>query len=159
MRAEPNPSNQFHAAHISLLLASYRRWTGRPLDIARTVEGMGDESEAIYRAPFVVLSHGTEVDPIFNYANQAGQSLFEMTWPEFMVTPSRLSAEPLVRAERLRLFERVAEYGFIEDYRGVRVSKSGRRFFIERATVWTVLDGVGNRAGQAAMFSHWQYLG
>ena len=158
MRDEPNPSNQFHAAHINLLLGSYRRWTGRRLEISRTGDQEGSESGAIYRAPFVVLSHGTEADPIFNYANQAGQSLFEMTWREFMETPSRLSAEPLVRAERLRLFERVAEHGFIEDYRGVRVSKSGRRFFIERATVWTVQDAAGNPAGQAALFSHWEYL-
>ena len=112
----------------------------------------------IYRAPFVVLSHDTAQDPIFNYANLIGQRLFEMTWADFMVTPSRYSAEPLARSERLRLFDRVASIGFIDDYRGIRISRTGRRFRIDKATVWTVRDEAGNFAGQAAMFSEWDYV-
>jgi hypothetical protein len=157
MRDQPNPTNNFHAAHVDRLLASYRKWTGKSLVFPSVDEGKS-VSEAIYAAPSVLLSHGTEADPVFNYANLTGQRIFEMTWAEFMTTPSRFSAEPLVREERMRLFDRVAQYGFIDDYRGVRVSKSGRRFYIDQATVWTVLDGDEKLAGQAAVFSHWNYL-
>ena len=157
MREMPTESNGYHADHIALLEASYRRWTGKGLGAG--VVGQGTtKSESIYRAPYVLLSHGTESDPLFNYANLSGQRLFEMTWAEFMVTPSRYSAEPMVREERLKLFDRVATHGFIDDYRGVRVSKSGRRFYIDRATVWTVLDEAENLAGQAALFSEWEFL-
>ncbi|MEA3642760.1 MAG: MEKHLA domain-containing protein [Lamprobacter sp.] len=47
----------------------------------------------------------------------------------------------------------VAERGFIDDYRGVRVSASGRRFMIEQASVWNLTDAQGRPAGQAATFA------
>jgi hypothetical protein len=40
----------------------------------------------------------------------------------------------------------------------VRISRSGRRFEIVRATVWNVLDEQGNPAGQAAAFDQWLEL-
>ena len=51
-----------------------------------------------------------------------------------------------------------ARDGFVDDYSGVRISATGRRFFIEKATVWNVRDERGEFAGQAAMFRHWEYL-
>jgi len=157
MIAEPNASNGFLSAQIELLWESYTRWTNKSL-ISLEGSGASDLAKSIYEAPFVVLSHGTEKDPIFNYANLAGQALFEMSWQDFMITPSRYSAEPLIREERLRLFDRVACHGFIDDYQGVRISRTGRRFYIEQATVWMVLDPEGNLAGQAAMFAEWDFL-
>jgi hypothetical protein len=112
-------------------------------------------AEALYQAPFVVLSHGIEPDPIFNYANLTAQRLFEMTWAQMTSMPSRLSAEPVSREERARLLAAVSERGFIDDYCGVRVSSSGRRFLIEQATVWTLTDAQGRPAGQAATFANW----
>jgi hypothetical protein len=82
--------------------------------------------------------------------------LFELTWDELIQTPSRLTAEPLHRDERVRLLDAVARHGFIDDYRGVRVSRTGRRFMIETATVWTVLDEQGGLYGQAATFGAWR---
>ena len=63
------------------------------------------------------------------------------------------------RDDRAVLLRRVASHGFVEDYRGVRISRTGRRFLVEQATVWNVLDGHGNRRGQAATFSRWTPLG
>lgn len=157
MIAEPNASNGFLHAHVEMLLENYARWTGKSLVPAADLENP-NLAQSLYDAPFVVLSHDTADDPIFNYANLTGQTLFEMSWPETLATPSRFSAEPLIREERLRLFDRVASHGFIEDYKGVRISRTGRRFYIDRATVWTVLDREGNLAGQAAMFAGWDYL-
>ncbi len=48
---------------------------------------------------------------------KAGLDLFEMTWDQFVLTSSRLSAEPLERRERERLLERVSVHGFVNDYR------------------------------------------
>ena len=63
-----------------------------------------------------------------------------------------------MRSERERLLNRVATYGFIDDYSGVRISKSGCRFRILRATVWNITDASGTRLGQAASFSEWKPL-
>ena len=94
----------------------------------------------------------------FNYGNAAALRLFEMTWAEFTALPSRLSAEPTHRDERARLLDTVARQGFIDDYRGIRISKSGARFTIEQATVWNVIDDSGTLVGQAATFSAWTPL-
>jgi hypothetical protein len=40
----------------------------------------------------------------------------------------------------------------------VRVTKTGRRFRIEQAVVWNVLDRDTNIHGQAALFGEWTDL-
>jgi hypothetical protein len=70
--------------------------------------------------------------------------------------PSRLSAELPNRAERQRLLDAVTRNGFISDYRGLRIAKSGRRFWIEDGIVWQLVDRDGIRCGQAATFSRWK---
>ena len=138
------------------LAGSFRHWIGRDL-----VAGAGDAHELsrlIYEAPSVVVSHGPEEDPVLDYGNHAALELWEMSWEEFVRTPSRLTAEAPNRAERARLLEAVARRGFIEDYSGVRISKAGRRFRIERAIVWNLLAGDGRPCGQAALFDRWHYL-
>jgi hypothetical protein len=143
-------------SHCVCLARSYRHWTGRDL-----VAGAGDSSalsRLVYEAPSVVVSHGLEEDPVLNYGNRAALALWDVSWVEFTRTPSRLTAEAPDRGERARLLETVARHGFIEDYSGVRISKAGRRFRIERATVWNLLTGDGRRCGQAALFDRWHYL-
>jgi hypothetical protein len=155
MPSEPSCANAFLADHAAILCASYQRLTGRDLIVADSNRSL---AEALYRAAFVVLSHGMESDPIFNYANLTAQRLFEMSWAQITALPSRFSAEPLSREERARLLAAVSEHGFIDDYRGVRVSATGRRFMIERATVWNLSDQRGKPAGQAATFAEWVML-
>ena len=115
-------------------------------------------SRAVFEAPLVLVSHGTEADPMLNYGNRAALDLWEMTWEELTRTPSRYTAEAPNREERARLLEAVTRNGFIDDYSGVRISKNGRRFRIARATVWNLLTGDGSPGGQAAMFDHWEFL-
>jgi hypothetical protein len=143
--------------HVIRLLASHRELTGRPLLERLPGETDTEIAQRLYAAPFVVLAHGNEPDPCFNYANLAAQRLFERLWDEFIGLPSRLSAEAPERNERERLLARVAAHGFIDDYTGVRISKSGHRFRIKRATVWNVSDAAGRRVGQAAVFSDWAH--
>jgi hypothetical protein len=48
--------------------------------------------------------------------------------------------------------------GFVDDYAGVRISRTGKRFRIEQAIVWNVVDAEGKDHGQAATFAHWTPL-
>ena len=115
-------------------------------------------AQRVFEAPFVLVSHGTEADPILNYGNAAALALWEMTWEELTRTPSRLTAEAPNREERARLLDAVTRRGFIDDYSGVRISKSGRRFRISRATVWNLLTETNQPCGQAAMFNKWELV-
>jgi len=143
-------------SHVQLLLDSFARLLGREL-IARTGTA-AEQAERLFQAPFVVVSHGTEADPILNYGNAAALALWEMPWEAFTQTPSRLTAEPMHRDERARLLARTREHGYVDDYAGIRIAGSGRRFRIEQAIVWNLTGPTGNHRGQAATFSRWTLL-
>lgn len=142
-------------AHTRVLLDSFRRWLGRDL-IARG--GADDDARSLFEAPLIVVSHGTQADPILNYGNRAALELWELDLSTLLTMPSRLTAEPMHRDERARLLERTARDGYVDDYRGIRISRTGRRFLIEQAIVWNLIDAEGERVGQAATFSEWKPL-
>jgi hypothetical protein len=81
-----------------------------------------------------------------------------MDFARFTQMPSRLTAEPMLREERQRLMETAARKGFIDDYAGVRISASGKRFLISDVILWTVSHPDGSRPGQAATFDTWTPL-
>lgn len=143
-------------AQIQMIARSLKHWTGRELLPGDFTPG--ELAEKVFRAPFVLVSHGIEPDPILNFGNATALALWEMSWSELTHTPSRLTAEALNREERARLLDTVTKHGFIDDYSGVRVSRGGRRFRITQATVWNLLDDHGVYSGQAAFFSHWDFL-
>jgi PAS domain-containing protein len=137
-------------AFFELLDKSYSRLLGRSLAPA----GMTIEAAArwLYEdAPFGVLAHNTDADPTFIYGNKAVQRRFEYTWQELTSLRSRLSAEAPNREERQQFLERVGRDGFVTGYRGLRITKAGKRFWIEDATVWQLTDDAGIYRGQAAM--------
>jgi hypothetical protein len=148
--------SDFVIAQTQILARSLKHWTG--CDLLPNSVSPVELAEKIFHAPFVVVSHGTEADPVLNYGNAAALALWEMPWEELTRTPSRLTAEAPNREERARLLAEVTARGFIDDYSGVRISKSGRRFKISRATVWNLLTEEGRPCGQAAMFAHWEFL-
>ena len=142
---------------LRLLADSHARLVGAPLLPENAGDDAAEQARWLYGdASFCVLAHNTEADPRFVYANHAAQARFEYGWDEFTTLPSRLSAEAPDRAERQRLLDAVARDGFIGDYRGLRIAKSGRRFWIENATVWQLIDEAGILRGQAATFSDWR---
>lgn len=143
----------FSVEHVQLLLDSFARLLGREL-IPRD-GSPAEQAKRLFQAPFVVVSHGTEADPVLNYGNTSALTLWEITWDELTRTPSRLTAEPVHRDERARLLARTREYGFVDDYSGIRISKTGRRFRIEQAIVWNLTDEAGKHHGQAATFDRW----
>jgi hypothetical protein len=117
-----------------------------------------DAARLLFHASFVLLSHNRALDPILTYGNLKALELFELSWEELTAMTSRLTAEAPNRDERARLLARVAAEGYIGDYSGVRVSSKGKRFRIERATVWNLIDDRGEIRGQAARFSEWALL-
>ena len=145
------PAPAIDPSRLRLVAESYHRLTGRELPRAPA----DDLPTALWLAPAAIVAHGTEPDPVFFYGNRLALELFGMDFAAFTRLPSRFSAEPLLREERARLLERVTRDGFIDDYSGIRIAASGRRFRIERATVWNLVDAAGMRHGQAAMFAHW----
>ena len=142
--------------HTRVMLDSFRCYVGREL-IPRTGDAC-DDARMVFEAPFVVVSHGTQDDPVLNYGNRTALELWEMDIPTLTSTPSRLTAEPMHRDERAQLMTRAARDGFVDDYRGIRISGTGRRFLIEQAIVWNLVDADGQRVGQAATFSSWNWL-
>jgi hypothetical protein len=156
MNGPPSPTNDYWAEYLTLLRRAFREWTGREL-----LDGAGslaEWAERLFHAPFVVLSHDTALDPVLTYGNLKVLELFELSWAELIAMPSRFTAEAPDRVERARLLAEVAAQGYIDNYSGVRISRTGRRFLIEQATVWNLTDGDGHLLGQAATFRDWQYL-
>jgi hypothetical protein len=152
----PGPENHYLDTHVARLLASFRHWTKK--DLVAPSLSVEDQAREIYYAPFVVLSHDTSADPLLNYANEAGLQLFELSWNELTAMPSRLTAQAPERVERSRLLGEVSKRGYIDNYSGIRIGKNGRRFIIERATVWNLFDENGAPYGQAATFAEWRFL-
>lgn len=151
LHAPPDAANDYLSAHIGLLRETFRRCTFRDL----VDPGWTDAVAArwLFHAPCVLLSHNADEDPVLTYGNRRALALFEIDWEQLVRMPSRLTAETPAREERARLLAEVAVKGFIDHYNGVRISSSGRRFLIEGATVWNLVDASGIYRGQAATFS------
>lgn len=152
----PSPANIYRVEHAERLRRAFHALAGRHLlDPALSPEAA---AEALFHAPFIVLSHDAAPDPILTYGNRAALDLFALSWEQLIRTPSRLTAEAPNRAERARLLAEVTSRGFIDDYSGIRISYTGKRFLIERATVWNLINDEGQLCGQAATFREWRYL-
>lgn len=147
--------NKADPEFFDLLVDSYRRSVGAPPPFLE--EGEPYSALWLYRdASCCVVAHNTDPDPRFIYANRAAQACFGYDWHEFTALPSRLSAEAPDREERQRLLDAVDRNGFAAGYRGLRIAKSGQRFWIEDGVVWQLVDSRGVLRGQAATFGQWR---
>ncbi|MEA5487835.1 MULTISPECIES: MEKHLA domain-containing protein [Pseudanabaena] len=144
--------------HIQLLLYSFHHWTGRPLMSITDHQTPQEIANLLFNADFVVVSHGTQIDPILNYGNQKALDLWKMDWTTFTATPSRYTAEPMERSEREQLLSQAKSQGYISDYRGIRIASTGDRFYIDQAIIWNVVDSDGKLWGQAATFRKWEAI-
>lgn len=153
----PSPENGYLAEHAALLLESYRHWFGENLLAPGATPA--ETALRLFEADFAVLSHDTAADPLFNYANRRGLELFELDWRQLLATPSRAFAEAVKQEERGRVLAQVSAYGYIDNYASVRISRSGRRFRIENARVWNLINTEGGGyTGQAALITAWRFL-
>jgi PAS domain-containing protein len=142
------PSSAEDPDFFRLLVDCHQRFVGTPL-----VDPAADARWLYEDAPFGLLVHDADPDPRFVYANRVAQRCFEYGWSEFAGLRSRLSAEPDRQEDRNRLLTDVRENDFSTGYRGLRIAKSGRRFWIEDVTMWNLVDAAGVRVGQAAAFN------
>lgn len=148
--------DDFYLAHGELLCYTYRKIKGDQLLEAGATGG--SRIVDLYQAPFAIVSHGIETDPVFNFGNKVALVLFALDWSEFVALPSRKPAESMQRSERESLLNEVSQNGYINNYSGIRIASTGKRFLINQAVVWNLLDEQGVYCGQAAMFKHWTYL-
>lgn len=153
---EPATQNDFLADYVEMLCRCHKLWMGHEL-VDPSLSRL-DAAFYVYTAPYAVLAHDASVDPVFTYANQTALKLFDVDWPTLMGLPSRLSAEPINQEARQRLLDEVTTQGYIAHYSGVRISRTQKRFQIDNATVWNLVDPYGHPMGQAAMFAQWLYL-
>ncbi len=153
---QPNFNTQAYNKHGQNLCSSYRRWTDKHL-ISKHSEPDKLIIE-LYEAPFAIVSHGIEDDPIFNFGNRVALELFELDWDHFIQLPSRNSIETKNRKQREELMRRVSNDGHMINYSGVRISSTGKRFKIEGATIWNIIDENDHYHGQAAMFKNWSAI-
>ena len=75
--------------------------------------------------------------------------------------PSRESVEPAELAaleEREEMLKKVARKGFIENFRGIRISSTGKRFLIEDVIVWNVIGIDSQHCAQAATYPSWSFI-
>ena len=149
---EPNrDESPYDLELVALIVHSYRSLVGEPLVAGQ--QDLPSLARWLYAdAPFCLLAHSAAADPRFLYANRATQRCFEYSWSELVGMPSRLSAPPAQRGERDQFLHDVEQHGFARGYRGLRVAKSGRRFWIEDVTLWNLIDAAGVRRGQAACY-------
>ncbi|MFC3769087.1 MEKHLA domain-containing protein [Paenibacillus sp. GCM10012303] len=69
-----------------------------------------------------------------------------------------LSLWEMERGERAKFLKAVGENGYVDNYTGVRISSTGRRFYIMQATVWNLTDDDGTLRGQTAAFREYRYI-
>lgn len=152
----PSMENGFQRRQADLICLSYEKLLNETL--LKHIRPDESGAEALFYAPFAVLSHTTDADPLFNYANLKALELFEFDWDEMIGMPSRYSAGENTQAERDRLLKEVGRHGFIRHYQGVRLTKSRRKFLIQDSVVWNLIDDQGGYAGQAACLNAWKFI-
>lgn len=141
--------------HSQLMMSSFERLTGCTL--LNFTGSNTDIAQALFEAEFALVSHGIESDPIFNYGNRKALQLWELSWEEFTSMPSRKSAQEVVQEERNRLLAETTAKGF-SNFSGVRITNSGKLFYIEDGIIWNLLDTENQYCGQAAIYSNYKFL-
>ena len=95
----------------------------------------------LFESSCVVVSHGVEPDPILNYGKSNGLGpVGELSWDREPIRhppDSRPSPDP---AEREECWNAGEIEGYFDGYRGVRISSTGKRFLVEHALIWNVID-------------------
>lgn len=126
-------------------------WEERP-SLTDTVSNITTAEILDQNSRFGILSHGTQSDPVFNYANVASLILFDEKIEELCSTPSRYSTVPELMDDRSKLISDIENigYGYIDN--AVRITAKGKLFIIKKILVWNIYDDNEIRIGLAAMY-------
>ena len=149
------------SATITMRITLPASWRPLPASPAAILSPRRASTPLIWaRAPwegqFALLTH--DPNAILNYANRFALDLWEMDWETLVRTPSRDTAPEEDRAARALIMAQVERDGFTRSYTGRRVSRTGRLFLIENATVFTLTDEEGAGFGTGAFFKSVKYL-
>lgn len=142
--------------HCNLLINSYRKLVNK--DLIPISDNALENSFQLFHAPFILVSHGIEKDPIFNYANEKALKTWEMKWEEFVGLPSRFSVEKVETDDREKLLAEAQVKGYVSNYLGIRITKSGKRFKIIDTILYNLTNEEGNYKGQAAVIPIWEFI-
>ncbi|MCG8700492.1 MAG: MEKHLA domain-containing protein [Bacteroidales bacterium] len=152
----PTPANGYLQNYAHAIIQSIKNLAGIEIvDLSLSIE---EQAEQAFNADYVLLSHDTSTDPLFDYANKTAMDLFERTAEELIGMPSRFSAEADERARREQFLHEVEKNGYAGNYSGIRISKTGRRFEIKDVLLWNVYDDRGKLIGQAAKIDEYRYV-
>jgi hypothetical protein len=142
-----------------MLISSYRAAFSKDLIAgAKPLTNRRLAAQELFATDQAVLAHDDNSDPRLIYANAAALRLWRRRWEDMVGLPSRLTAEPREQRERSVALALAAQQGVMSGYRGTRIDSQGRRFLIEGACLWILLDPLGGKRGQAACFSEWWWL-
>lgn len=141
--------------HVELLLNSFEALNKNKIVERTTPE---EDYQKVQKGDFVLVSHNGADDPILNFGNDFALKLWEMDWDTFIKTPSRETAETDLQKKRQEMLSLVSEKGFYDQYEGIRISSSGKRFKIKNVVVWNVVKKSGVKVGQAAYFNDIEFL-
>jgi hypothetical protein len=156
MENQPCSANNHLKHYVYQITSSLKQLAGIEIvDFSKSTE---EQAIQVFNAAYILLAHNASDDPVFNYGNKEALKLFEMTWEEFTSLHSKYSAEQDEREQRERFLAEVRKNGYADNYSGIRISKSGKRFEIKNVLLWNVFDEDNNRIGQAAMFKDYRYL-
>ncbi len=143
-------------SHSRLIADSYQFWTG--LEILPGTANDLELSHAMYFSPFVIVSHGLENDPVFNYGNLQAQQLWQLSWREFTSMPSRLSAEPIEQDQRERLLAEARKRGITYLDQAIRINKEGKKFYIKDVALFNLQNNKNKYLGQGAVYAKWEFI-
>ena len=74
-----------------------------------------------------------------------------MTLDQVIGKPTTMTAPESEQKERNALLNQVNSYGFIENYKGIRVDSDGKLFQIKDAAIWNIVDKESIKIGQAVI--------
>ena len=145
----PSQANNWHQDFVARIVEAFARVTDGDL-IAEAGLDPAALGRSAWDGNFALLTHDTNA--ILTYGNRFALDLWEMDWETLVRTPSRLTAPEEDRAARAVIMARVERDGFTRSYTGRRVSRTGKFFLIENATVFTLTDEKGAGFGTGAFF-------
>jgi hypothetical protein len=97
---EPSPAHRYPVDHAERLRRTFHALTGRDLiDPTLSPEAA---AEALFHAPFVILSHNAAADPLLTYGHRAALDLFALTWEEPRASPRWSRSRALMRPASAR---------------------------------------------------------
>ena len=124
---------------------SFNKYTDKLLPLEKNKDLLSSFDECV----LPIASHDT--NGFFNYLNKSALSLFKVTNDQVIGRSTTMTAPKSEQKQRNELLNQVNSHGFIDNYKGIRVTSDGELFQIEDATIWNVVDKNSHKMGQAVI--------